>query len=543
MKTKNFFAYLWAYKSWILVTILLVLLAGLAAEFVPFLQGQIVGKGIAEQNESALWGLLITLAVALVLDILARCFLYIISNKIGFGAAREIRASFFEKLMKQPYHFFVQRRSGDIVFRANIFIYSIGNFLSKNIADTAIGLARVLIIFVYLLVLNFHFALVLLGIYGLAILFAVLHSHKTYRIGKAFKHLELHRNSLILQNLDHVDTYLAYNDDFSYLKHYARVDKTYHKMRVKYHFSKHLFYPCLDFFVGLGTVVIYWLTLSQGLRAIEVGVLVAMLTYSSRMILPIQQIAEGIAEMIGTSAIISKIMNFVNKPKKHKRKNCAAQKFDIVCQNVTHKDVATGANFENLNLHIPFGQKVAIVGAYGNGKSAFADLLLGLNHPQSGSLKFGDMEVQNIKKSSLPNLIAFAGDDAQIFGATVFENVQFAKPSAGVLEVVQAAKNAGLLEIADKLPNGIHTRLAPESTSETIKQLIAFARVILKNPPVVVFDEFTRDLAPQTQKTFFANLKKFAKNKTVIYICQKTPTEIHFHQKICFQKNTKIKVG
>ncbi|MBR2052666.1 MAG: ABC transporter ATP-binding protein [Clostridia bacterium] len=543
MKTKSFLSYLWAYKSWVFVTILLVLLAGLAAEFVPFLQGLIVGQAAINQNESAIWEVLVALAVMLVLDMFARCFLYIISNKIGFGVAKEIRNDFFEKLMKQPYQFFVQRRSGDMVFRANIFIYSIGNFLSKNIADTAIGFTRVAIIFVYLLVLNAGFALVLLGIYSLAILFAVLHSHKTYRIGKAFKHFELHRNSLILQNLDHIDTYLAYNDDFSYLKHYARVDKTYHKLRVKYHFSKHLFYPCLDLFVGLGTVVIYWLTLSQGLGAIEVGVLVAMLTYASRMILPIQQIAEGLAEMIGTSAIISKIMNFVNKPKKHKRKKFSAQKFDIVCQNVAHKDVATGANFENLNLDIPFGQKVAIVGAYGNGKSAFADLLLGLNRPQSGSLKFGGTEVVDIKKSSLPNLIAFAGDDAQIFGATVFENVQFAKPSAGAREVVLAAKNAGLLEVVDALPNGIHTRLAPESTSETIKQLIAFARVILKNPPVIVFDEFTRDLAPQMQKKFFANLKKFAKNKTMIYICQKAPKELHFHQTICFQKNTKIKAG
>ena len=154
MKTKSFLSYLWAYKSWVFVTILLVLLAGLAAEFVPFLQGLIVGQAAINQNESAIWGVLVALAVMLVLDMFARCFLYIISNKIGFGVAKEIRNDFFEKLMKQPYQFFVQRRSGDMVFRANIFIYSIGNFLSKNIADTAIGFTRVAIIFVYLLVLN-----------------------------------------------------------------------------------------------------------------------------------------------------------------------------------------------------------------------------------------------------------------------------------------------------------------------------------------------------------------------------------------------------
>lgn len=543
MKTKSFFSYFWAFKHWIFIVGALVILAGVCAEFVPFLQGLLVGNGIVNQDESALWGVIVALGVALLLDAVARCVLYILANKIGFGVAKEVRADFFAKMMKQPYQFFVQRRSGDMVFRANIFIYSIGNFLSKNIADTAIGFARIAIIVVYLLVLNATFGVVLLGIYGLAILFASLHSHKTYRIGKAYKQLELHRNSLILQNLDNMDTYLAYNDDFSYLKHYTRVDGAYHKIRGRYHFSKHLFYPCLDFFVGLGTVVIYWLTFAQGLGAVEVGVLVAMLTYANRMILPIQQIAEGLAEMIGTSAIISKIMHFVNKPKKHKRKVFAQKRFDIVCQDVCFRDMSTNARFENLNLEIPFGQNVAIVGAYGNGKTAFAQLLLGLDKPQSGNLVFGDMPVWDIKKSNLANLVSLASDDAQIFNGTVFENVQFAKPNACARDVVFATKRAGLLEIVDKLPNGIHTRLAPETTTETIKQLIAFARVILKDAPILIVDEFARDLAPQTQKAFFANLKKYAKNKTLVYICQDAPKELYFHQTIYFQKNTKIKTG
>lgn len=535
MKKQNIFSYLFFNKKWVFTTLLLVFVAGLAAEIVPFLQGKIVSLGVEAQNQTALINILLVLGGAVILDAFAKTYIYILTNKIGFSVAQNLRTDFFGKLVRQPYQFFVERRSGDMVFRANIFIYSIGNFLSKNLGDIAIGFTRVIIIFAYMLFLNVNLALVLAGIYLVAILFSALHNKLTYKLGKAYKHLELHRNSLILQNLDNMETYLAYNDDFSYLKHYSRVDGVYHKVRAKYHLSKHLFYPCLDFFVSLGTVLIYELTFAYGLDIIQVGVLVAMLTYANRIIMPIQNMAEGLSEIVDTGAVISKIFGFLQKPCKTKKVHFKDKTFDIVCTNVCHQDSATGAKFENLNAFIPFGSKVAISGAYGNGKSAFAELLLGLDETQSGSICFNQTNVQNIRRTSIHKLISLAEDHVGIFDGTIFENVHFARPSAKQKEVVLAMKQANLMPILNTLPKGAHTEVSKTKLSEGTKQLIAFARLILKNTPVIIIDEFDRDLDEKSKKLFHTALENFTKNKTLIYICQKLPKNLKFDQIISFE--------
>ena len=538
MKNQNIFSYLFFNKKWIFITSILVLAAGLAAEVVPFLQGQIVSLGVESQNQTALINILLVLAGAVLLDAFAKAYIYILTNKIGFTASQDLRTDFFAKLVRQPYQFFVQRRSGDMVFRSNIFIYSIGNFVSKNLGDIAIGFTRIIIIFAYMLFLNMNLALILAGIYLVAILFSLLHSKLTYKLGKAYKHLELHRNSLILQNLDNMETYLAYNDDFSYLKHYSQVDAVYHKVRAKYHFSKHLFYPCLDFFVSLGTVLIYEVTFAYGLDVIQVGVLVAMLTYANRIVMPIQNMAEGLSEIVGTGAIVSKIFGFLQKPCKTKKVHFKEKTFDIVCENVCHKDASTGARFENLNLTIPFGSKVAISGTYGNGKSAFAELLLGLDEAQSGSIKFNQTNVLSIRRTSLHKLISLAEDHVGIFDGTIFENVHFAKPSAKEKEVILAMKQANLMPILNALPKGAHTEVSKTKLSEGTKQLIAFARLILKNTPVIVIDEFERDLDEKSKKLFHKAIEDFCKNKTLIYICQKPPKNLKFDQVISFEQKS-----
>ena len=533
---KNIFSYLFFNKKWVVAVVLLVLISALVAELVPFLQGQLVNKGIIPHNQESLVYLLIILGGALLLDAFSRAWLYVLANQIGFTAAQHIRTNFFGKLMRQPYPFFVHKRSGDMVFRANIYIYSIGNFLSKNLANLAIGAARVLIIVAYLFVLNYAFTLCLMGIYLIAIFFSIVHSRLTYKIGKAYKELELHRNSLILQNLDNMDTYLAYNDNFSYLKNYRRVDNKYHKARGRYHLAKHLFYPCIDFFVSLGTVVLYQLIFTSGFDVVMVGVAVAMLTYANRIITPIQLIAEGLAELVGTSAITNKIFNFVHKASKSKKIAFREKKFDIVCTNLSGQDESTGARFEKLNLTIPFGSHIAITGSYGNGKTAFAEMLLGLKGGETGSVTFNDVNVLEIRKTALNKVISLAGDDVGIFEGTLFENVHFAKPNCPQKEVITAIKNANLMDFANALLHGVHTKLKPETLSECTKQQIAFARVLLKNTPVIIIDEFDRDFDEKTKKHFFKTLKKFAKNKTLVYVCQGLPSELEFDKVINFNK-------
>ena len=529
-------SFMFSSKKWVWGVAVLVVLAGILSELVPFLQGLLVSKGIIPHSASALTYLIVAVGLALLLDGFARAFLSILANNIGFSASQKLRTNFFGKLIRQPYEFFVNKRSGDMVFRANIFIYSIGQSLSKNLANFTIGVSRVVVILVYMFTLNWLFALCLLGIYSIAIMFSIIHSKLTYKIGKAYKELELHRNSLILQNLDNMDTFLAYNDNFSYLKHYNRINLIYRKARNRYHIAKHLFYPCIDFFVSLGTVVLYFLVSEHSLSALALGVAVAMLTYANRMIMPIQFVATGLAELVGTQSTTAKVLGFVKKGQKKNKVALKSGAVDISCVSISGQDTATGATFSGVNLEIPFGTHIAIKGAYGNGKTAFAEMILGLRNCQSGKISFNGVDVGDIRRSSLHKLISLAGDDVGVFENTLFENVHFAKRGAKPKEVLLAIKKAFLMDFAQSLVHGVHTKLKPVNLTETQKQQIAFARILLKNTPVLIVDEFDRDFDQTLKAKFFRTLKAFAKNKTLIYVCQTPPKELEFDRVIDFKQ-------
>ena len=266
------------------------------------------------------------------------------------------------------------------------------------------------------------------------------------------------------------------------------------------------------------------------------AVAVAMLTYSGRMIMPIQFVATGLAELVGTQSTTAKVLGFVQKGQKKNKVSLKSGAVDISCQNISGQDTATGATFTGVNIDLPFGTHIAIKGAYGNGKTAFAEMILGLRSSLSGKILFNGVDVRDIRRSSLHKLISLAGDDVGVFEDTLFENVHFAKRGARPKEVVLAIKKAGLLPFANSLVHGVHTKLKPVNLTETQKQQIAFARIILKNTPILIVDEFDRDLDQTLKAQFFRTLKSFAKDKTLIYVCQAPPKELEFDRVIDFKQ-------
>lgn len=518
----------------LLPLLLLVVLAGAMAELTPVIRGEIISAGIAEHNFDSIITLSVVLVIALLLDTFARGFLHICATRAGFDTAKKMRSDFFYRLMRQPYQFLAQKCSGDMVFRANIYIFSIGSFLAKSIADTAINIARFALIFVYMVFLDARFALALAVVYGLAIVFATILTKKTYVIGKNFKQLELQRNSLMLHNLNHMKTYLAYNDNFEYLPHYNQIDGELDKYYLKFYRLKHWLVPALEFFASLGTVFIYHLAFSITPDLLQVGVVVAMLTFATRLTTPIKTLSVALTDITENQATANKIMHFLQKPNTPNRTHFDKKQFDISCQNLTFSNLSTAHPVQNFSLDIPFGQKIAITGAYGSGKTAFSELLLGLNQPQSGKVLFDGVDVQTIRRSSFCKLISATEDNVSVLDGTILENLHFVKPTATQDQVLEALNKAGLDDLIASLPRGVHTHISAKTITQQTRQLLSFARVILKNTPVVIVDEFARDLGKDQTKKFYGALKRFAKNKTLIFICQEAPNQLKFDKIIKF---------
>ena len=472
--------------------------------------------------------------------------------KYGYKTAGKIKNEIFKNIIYKPYNFFEEKNTGDILYRTNTFVYDIGGYISKDVSELAMSVARMIMIFVFIFALEPYFALFLCVLYSLILLVIYLFSKILVKKSKKSKDNELHRNSVILQNIEGLETYLAYNTNCKNLQSYNKVNTNYGEIRKKYYKTYSLFYPLIDFLVCIGTVLVYIIASTYTIHILQIGVIISVLTYSSAMISPMAVISKGLASFFDVSVVLDEVLEFagdakeIKKPSKkvktqavqNQKIDLIADKVDLVCENLSYKNNRNSINFKITKLKIKFGEKVLIFGKYGSGKTTFSDLLNGLYKADSGQIFFNEVEINDLTTESLANLISVTSDNVGVFKASVYENVKFAKPDASEKDILNAIKFSGLKKVTDQLERGVKTILNPAYVSEGDKQLISFARIILKNTPIVVVDEVVRDMGTPVKKKFIKNLKKFTQDKTLIYISENIDEDIdlEFDKTIDFNK-------
>lgn len=565
---------------------LLVVFANMFAQLVPYFQGLIVENTLITQNMKELILLCMVIFSVLLLDAVCRLFFNSFMLNFGYKAAKNIQAQTFKQILDKPYDFFEEKSRGDILYRTNTYIYDVGNFISKDVADLAISIARILMIFVFLFVLESYFAIIMLFLYAFILIIMSIYSNVIIKKAKLTRDRELHRNAVILQNIEGLETFLAYNTDGKYLDNYIKVSSNYSKVRKKYYIILHLFLPLIDFLVCLGTVLVYIIASMHTIHLMQIGIIVAVLSYAASMISPMESMTKGIASFADTSAIVDEVLEYTEKDltgqeirnKKngkqkrlknlksrtiqHRRKKIEKeihvesmasktedyaplccdinaqnnQDVELICRNLCYKNEKNNTDIQNLNLKIKAHEKILLIGESGSGKTVFAGLLCGLYKPDSGEILFNNVEIKGLSNKGLSDMISMTSDIVSIFKASILDNLKFAKPNAIEKEILNAVKCSGLKRIVDLLYHGIDTVIDPNYISEGDKQLISFARVILKNTPIVIVDEVSRDMGKNIEKKFLKNLKKFVKDKTLIYISEENDVNFEFDRVIEFNK-------
>jgi ATP-binding cassette subfamily B protein len=183
---------------------------------------------------------------------------------------------------------------------------------------------------------------------------------------------------------------------------------------------------------------------------------------------------------------------------------------------------------DSLNLHIPGGKRVALVGESGAGKSTTVSLLARFYEADSGSIKIDGIDVSEVSQKSLHNSIGFVQQNVFLFDASIKENLRYGKPDATDEEMWEALKNAHLYDFVKSLPNGLDTEVGERGTrlSGGQKQRLSIARVFLKNPPILVFDEATSSLDTESETLIQGAFNELAVGRTSIVIAHRLSTII-----------------
>ncbi|MDD4685967.1 MAG: ABC transporter ATP-binding protein [Clostridia bacterium] len=531
----KFIKYLLMDKRFVLMIFLLMLFSSVFAQLVPYFQGLLVDNALITMNQSAIYIFCISIFFVLILDSVCRLFFSSYMLNYGYKAANKMQNNVFKHIIYRPYDFFEAHNTGDILYRTNTYVYDIGNYISKNISDLLMSIARIIMIFIFLFVVEPFFAIILCLLYIFIFIVTYLFSKIIFKMAKSSINTELHRNAVIMQNLEGLETFLAYNTNYKNLENYNKISSNYGKIRKKYYGIYNLFFQLTDFMVCFGIVLVYIIASIKVISLLQIGIVVSVLTYASAMVSPMGLLSRGMANYFETSAIMDMVLEYSGDKKEQTEKvDLQTEKVDIKCKNVCYRNKGNNTDIQNLNLKIKSGEKILLFAQYGSGKTSFTNLLCGLYNVDSGEILYNGIKIQDLSVSSLANLISVTADYVGVFNASVFENVKFAKQDASDEEVLNAIEVSGLKKVADKMKRGIKTRINPAYISEGDKQLISYARIILKNPPVIIVDEVIRDMSKLHKRNFFKSLKEFTKDKTLIYISETENVDFKFDRTIDF---------
>ena len=452
-----------------------------------------------------------------------------LSNKF----ANNLRKRISIKINKLPLKYFDNHQSGDILSRVTNDVDTIAQTMNQSLASLVSSITLFLGSLMMMFITNWIMALTAIGstIIGfIGMIFILSKSQKYFKqrqeeLGNLNGHIEEVYSGL--------NVVKAYNGDEEADRKFNEYNKKVCESNKKSQFISGLMQPLMGFIGNFGYVAVCIvgaiLTMND---VITFGVIVAFMTYIRLFTQPLSQIAQGMTSLQSASAASERVFEFIDEkemPDESKIKthlNKEKVKGDITFENVSFKYDGNEKNtINNFTAHAKPGQKIAIVGPTGAGKTTMVNLLMKFYEITDGDIKIDNISTKNITRENIHNLFTMVLQDTWVFNGTIKENIKFNRNNIKDEEIEKICKEVGLDHFIKTLSNGYETKLEDnESISAGQKQLLTIARGMTENSPFLILDEATSNVDTRTEELVSKAMDKLAKGKTSFIIAHRLST-------------------
>lgn len=453
-------------------------------------------------------------------------------GRMGHGIIADIRHDIFYKLQVLPFDYFDNRPAGKIVVRVTDYIAELADFFTNYLMTFILNVVKIVVVTVIMLVLS---PLLTLAVYCAVVPLAVcvflirrairrlFRSHRAKVSNRSAFLVESIMGEKIIQNYNRS----AYNEQ---IYHDLQLDSAKYWMRIVR--RNELNTPVVELFWNIGTVLLYAFAfyLQQSGVAGITGTAVAFLSYMTLFSAPLTQLSVIVQNLAQVSANLERVFETIDTPPSI-ADDAESVELGDVHGTVDFEDVTfcyeEGLNIlEHFDLHVRPGETIALVGPTGAGKTTVINLMTRFYDVKSGAVKIDGVDVRHIKLHSLRRKVGVLMQDPFLFKGTVMENIRYGRPDATDEECVAAAKAIFADECIMRLQDGYYTQLAEqgEGLSAGEKQLISFARIILKDPSVVILDEATSSVASDTEKRIQSALEVMLRGRTSFIVAHRLST-------------------
>lgn len=530
---KRILSYIRPYRLMLVLSVLLTLVNVALTLYVPILIGDAIDYIIEKGNVDfeALGSLLIRFIVVVLFTALAQWFMNLFNNKITYCVVRDIRTDAFTHLQKLPVGYIDAHPYGDTISRIITDIDQFSDGLLMGFNQLFSGVLTILATLIFMLTINVKITLLVVILTPLSLFIAAFIAKNTFQMFKRQSEARGEITSLIDEMVGNQKIVQAFAYEEKAEKRFDVLNQKLEKCSLKAIFFSSLVNPSTRFVnsmvyaaVGIfGAVTV----ISRGMT---VGALTKFLSYANQYTKPFNEISGVVTEFQNALASASRVFELIDEPSFASDAPNALELSNVQghveLKNVYFSYVKDKPLIENFNLNVKPGQRIAIVGPTGCGKSTMINLLMRFYDTDSGSIEIDGHSIYEVTRSSIRKNYGMVLQETWLKSGTIRENICYGKPDATQEEILQAAKTAHAHSFIKRMPQGYDTVISEDggNLSQGQKQLLCIARVLLSLPPMLILDEATSSIDTRTEIKIQKAFAHMMKGRTSFIVAHRLST-------------------
>ena len=540
---KAVLAYIGNYRILLVISLAMAMVTVVLTLYLPILFGNAIDL-IAENglNElGSIFKVIITAALVAGATALLQWVMTTINNNIAYNVVRDIRNDAFKRIEHLPLSFLDAHPTGDIVSRVIADADQFSDGLLLGFAQSFTGIATILGTLFFMVRLNVFTALIVVVLTPLSLFVAKFISKHTYNMFKLQSETRAEQTTLINEMIGGSQVVRAYGMEEKVIADFDEINERIEKASLKAIFFSSITNPATRFVNNIVYALVGLVGAFQVINAgISVGGLTAFLAYANQYTKPFNDISGIITELQNAIACAGRLLELINEEvevkdgeieigeSKHMGKNIAVKGEigDIELDNVSFSYVKERKLIEGLNLSVKKGQRIAIVGPTGCGKTTIINLLMRFYDVDSGSIRVENADIRDIKRHSLRKSYGMVLQETWLRQGTIRDNIVMGKPDASDEEVIAAAKAAHSHSFISKLKDGYNTVIdeAGSGLSKGQMQLLCITRVMLLLPPMLILDEATSSIDTRTEIKIQKAFNRLMEGRTSFIVAHRLST-------------------
>lgn len=523
--------YIKQYRFLLLCSVLLAFVSVLLSLYIPVVVGEAIDKivGPGEVDRTILT-LLVRIVVIAVFTAFCQWIMNTINNKITYQVVQDIRNEAFEKIQKIPLKYIDGQSHGDIVSRVIADVDQFADGLLMGFTQLFTGVVTILATLVFMFSINIWIALVVVLLTPLSLFVARFISKKTYHLFLKQSETRGEQTSLVEELVGNQEVVKAYHHEKEAMEQFDEINDRLADCSLQAMFFSSLTNPVTRF---VNSVVYAGVGLAGAFFAVggmlTVGELSCFLSYANQYTKPFNEISGVITELQNALACAARVFALIEEEAEVETDTkCNLQdvtgKVDL--EDVCFSYVPNKKLIQNFNLSVKPGQRIAIVGPTGCGKTTMINLLMRFYDVDSGSIKIDGVDIRDIPRKDLRSNFGMVLQETWLKTGTILENISMGKPEATREEIVNAAKASHAHNFIKRLPNGYDTVIGESGTSlsQGQKQLLCIARVMLCLPPILILDEATSSIDTRTEVKIQEAFSRMMEGRTSFIVAHRLST-------------------